>query len=371
VAVASDASRAMIVLDTVTKRFADTAEAAVESLSMDVPRGELVVLVGPSGCGKTTTLKMVNRLVEPTSGRIFVDGTDVLARPAPELRRDIGYVIQQVGLFPHRTVGENIATVPRLLGWPRVRIGERVRELLDLMELDRDLLDRYPRALSGGQQQRVGVARALAADPPVLLMDEPYGAVDPLVRRRLQEHLRSLQDQLRKTILFVTHDIDEAVALGDRIAVLGPGGRLEQYATPDTVLASPSSPFVASFLGDEPTLKRLSLHRVSDLDLDGAPIVDVGTSALRAQQVAAGAGTDWVAVRDRGRIAGWIPTGTLAGPVEPAQARAFGVELDVDTNLRAAVDVLLGTRPHAGVVRRDGRDIGVVRLDALLDGLSR
>lgn len=252
-------------LEQVTKHYAGSDAPAVAGLDLAVPPGELVALVGPSGCGKTTILTMINRLVEPTSGRVWVNGRDAATLPVHELRRGIGYVIQLVGLFPHRTIRANIATVPSLLGWDRRRTAERVDELTALVGLDPDVLDRYPSALSGGQQQRVGVARALAADPPVLLMDEPYSAVDPVVRARLQDDLLDLQRRLHKTIVLVTHDIDEAIKLADRVALLDVGGVLAQYGTPEELLAAPASPFVERFLGNDRVLKRLSLLRLADL----------------------------------------------------------------------------------------------------------
>jgi len=254
----------MIELDHVTKRFGQGADAvtAVDDLTFTVADGEVVALVGSSGSGKTTTLRMINRLIEPTEGRIAIDGRDVAATATHELRRGIGYVIQQGGLFPHRTVGQNVATVPKLLGWGRRRIAARVEELLALVGLEPALAGRYPAQLSGGQQQRVGVARALAADPPVLLMDEPFGAVDPIVRAQLQREFARLQRELGKTVVFVTHDVDEAILLGDRIAILETGGRLAQLATPAELLAQPASSFVTDFLGD----------RELDVDPAGSPI---------------------------------------------------------------------------------------------------
>ena len=239
----------MIELDHVTKRFGEEGVTAVDDLTLTVGDGEVVALVGSSGSGKTTTLRMINRLIEPTSGRIVIDGRDVSELPTHDLRRGIGYVIQQAGLFPHRTVIDNVVTVPRLLGWDRRTSKARARELLELVGLDPSMADRYPAQLSGGQQQRVGVARALAADPPVLLMDEPFGAVDPIVRATLQREFARLQRELGKTVVFVTHDVDEAMLLGDRIAVLETGGRLAQLATPQELLTAPASPFVADFLG--------------------------------------------------------------------------------------------------------------------------
>ena len=263
----------MIAFEQVTKAFSP-GRPAVTDLSLEIAEGEVVVLVGPSGCGKTTTLRMINRLVEPTSGRIIVDGRDVASVPAHDLRRGIGYVIQQVGLFNHRTVADNISTVPRLLGWDRTRITSRVGELMDLVSLDETLATRYPGELSGGQQQRVGVARALAADPPVLLMDEPFGAVDPIVRERLQDELIALQARLRKTIVFVTHDVDEAIKLGDRVVVMNIGGIIEQAAPPVDVLAHPATDFVERFVGERRALRRLSLIAVSEIELDHRETTD-------------------------------------------------------------------------------------------------
>ena len=264
----------MISFRSVSKRFPNASSDAVADLSFDVDEGETLVLVGPSGCGKTTTMRMINRLIEPTSGQILVGGRDTATVDPVELRRGIGYVIQSVGLMPHRDVAQNIATVPALLGWERRRIDDRVRELADLLELDEELLRRYPAELSGGQRQRVGVARALAGDPPIMLMDEPFAAVDPIVRGRLQDQLLDIQTRLRKTIVFVTHDVDEAIKMADRVAILNVGGVLEQLAPPADVLRAPASEFVARFVGTERSLKRLSLILVRDLTLapgNGAP----------------------------------------------------------------------------------------------------
>jgi osmoprotectant transport system ATP-binding protein len=257
----------MISLDRVSKEYGE-GKPAVQELSLAVAEGEVVCLVGPSGCGKTTTLRMINRLVEPTSGTVTVGGTDIRSVEPHVLRRGIGYVIQQVGLFSHRTVADNIATVPHLLAWEKSRIAARTAELIELVGLDPSLATRYPSELSGGQQQRVGVARALAADPPVLLMDEPFGAVDPIVRSRLQDELLGLQERLRKTIVFVTHDIDEAIKLGDRVVVMNVPGVVEQIAPPAELLAHPASDFVAEFVGEERGMRRLALIRVSDVDLE-------------------------------------------------------------------------------------------------------
>lgn len=269
----------MIWLRGVSKTYAD-GTVAVHELDLDVPRGSIVTLVGPSGCGKSTTLKMVNRLIEPSGGQILIDGTDVTHADPVELRRGIGYVIQQVGLLPHQTIAANVATVPSLLGWSRDQARERSRELLDLVGLDpATYADRYPSQLSGGQRQRVGVARALAADPPVLLMDEPFGAVDPVVRGRLQEEFLRLQRDLGKTVMLVTHDIDEATRMGDRVAVFAEGGRLAQYADPATLLAHPDGDFVASFVGGDRGLRRLAVTRIDPALLEPADDVRQGDLA--------------------------------------------------------------------------------------------
>jgi osmoprotectant transport system ATP-binding protein len=267
-------------LDHVSKRYPGTKSAAVDDISMEIPAGEIVILVGPSGCGKTTTMRMINRLIEPTSGTITIDGEDVLSLDDVKLRREIGYVIQQIGLFPHLSIAQNVSLVPRMLKWKKQRANDRVDEMLSLVGLEpAEFRHRYPRQLSGGQQQRVGVARALAADPPVMLMDEPFGAVDPINRARLQEEFLSVQDKLRKTIVFVTHDFDEAIKMGDRIAVLDQGSKIAQYATPEEILSSPANAFVEGFVGHGATLKRLQLERLETIDL--RPLSDADSTAPR------------------------------------------------------------------------------------------
>jgi osmoprotectant transport system ATP-binding protein len=262
------AKAAELELRHVSKRYAGQREPAIGDLSLTVPAGDVCVLVGPSGSGKTTAMRLINRLISISGGDILLGGRSVLQRDARELRREIGYVIQQVGLFPHQTVGENIATVPGLLGWPKERIAARVRELMELIGLDaQELTGRYPAQLSGGQRQRVGVARALAADPPLMLMDEPFGAIDPINRARLQDEFLGLQEKVRKTVVFVTHDIDEAIKMGDRIAILREGGRLAQYATPQEILTHPADEFVAEFVGADRGIKRLSLSTLAELEL--------------------------------------------------------------------------------------------------------
>jgi osmoprotectant transport system ATP-binding protein len=261
----------MIKFRGVSKTYAGSDRPVVNDLSFEILEGEICVLVGPSGCGKTTTMRMVNRLIEPTEGDILIDGEPNTAMSGTQLRRKIGYAIQQIGLFPHRTIAENIATVPSLLNWDKRRIKARVDELLELVGLDPDdYRGRYPAELSGGQQQRVGVARAMAADPPIMLMDEPFGAVDPITRERLQDEFLNIQQDIRKTIVFVTHDIDEAIKMGDKIAILKQGGFLVQYDTPENILSNPNSEFVASFVGNDRILKRLSLTRVGDMQLEPA-----------------------------------------------------------------------------------------------------
>ncbi|MBW3579125.1 MAG: ATP-binding cassette domain-containing protein, partial [Actinobacteria bacterium] len=276
---ATRADEPMIRLDSLTKRYPQQEIPAVDHFDLEVPEGEIVVLVGPSGCGKTTTLEMINRLIEPTSGRIILEGEDVTHVNVDRLRRRIGYVIQQIGLFPHRTIAQNIATVPQLVGWDRQRISARVDELLELVGLDPAIYrDRYPKELSGGQRQRVGVARAMASDPPVMLMDEPFGATDPITRERLQNEFLRIQGDISKTIVFVTHDIDEAIKMGDRIAILQEGAHIAQYDTPENILSDPANEFVEEFLGSGIVLKRLNLACVGDVQLsDTWPTVGIGT----------------------------------------------------------------------------------------------
>jgi osmoprotectant transport system ATP-binding protein len=290
----------------VVKRYAGQERPAVDHLSFEVPAGEICVLVGPSGCGKTTAMRMVNRMTEISEGDILLDGASVKGRKPAELRRQIGYVIQQVGLFPHQTIGQNIATVPRLLDWDKDRIRARVDELLELVALDpADYRDRYPAQLSGGQRQRIGVARALAVDPPLMLMDEPFGAIDPINRGRLQNQFLRLQAQIRKTVVFVTHDIDEALKMGDRIAIMKEGGLLAQYATPEELLQSPADEFVENFVGADRGLKELALHRVRELELgpvrEGSPVTVEMEDTLRdALSTMLVQDADYARVRDGG-----------------------------------------------------------------------
>jgi osmoprotectant transport system ATP-binding protein len=362
----------MIRLERVSKVWPGAATPAVSELSLDIKAGEVVCLVGPSGCGKTTTLKMINRIIEPTSGRIEVDGQDVRAMERHVLRRRIGYVIQQVGLFPHRTIAANIATVPKLLGWDRERIAARTSELIGSVGLLAEMLGRYPSELSGGQQQRVGVARALAADPPVLLMDEPFGAVDPIVRTRLQDELAALQGELRKTIVFVTHDIDEAFKLGDRVVVMNVGGVIEQAASPLELLARPANAFVERFIGTERGLKRLALVRVRDMPLQRGPVVDATTSAAEAEAVARRHRVDWVGVLDGDVLRGWVSLDDLdrAAPVGTVPTRRFSAWAGPDGSLREALDAVVrsGTRV-AVVLDANERYLGMLTIDEIAERL--
>ncbi len=350
-----------------TKRFGDNAVPAVDALSLDIETGSIVTLIGPSGCGKTTTLRMINRLIEPTSGRLEINGVDVTDQPLTELRRGIGYVIQQVGLFPHRTIGQNIATVPRILGWDRTTTADRVAELAELVGLEPGMLDRYPDELSGGQQQRVGVARALAADPPVLLMDEPFGAVDPIVRSRLQDELLALQDQVQKTIVFVTHDIEEALRLADRIVLLNVGGVLEQYASPDELLRAPANAFVEEFLGEDRGMRRLGLKTVADLPVTQGPVISITASAADALAVADADNADWVGVLDGTRFAGWIDRTDLigAGSVAAVPRAAPAAQVTPTDSLRSAMELIMTSATSMAVIEDNGDFGGVVTLDSI------
>ena len=356
-----------------TKLYPGASSPAVDALSLDVPAGEICVLVGPSGCGKTTAMRMANRMVEITSGDILVGERSVREREPSELRREIGYVIQQIGLFPHRTIGENIATVPRMLGWDRDRIDARVDELVALIGLDPGLRDRFPSQLSGGQQQRVGVARALAADPGVMLMDEPFGAVDPINRERLQNEFLRLQAEVRKTILFVTHDIDEAIKMGDRIAVLREGGHLAQYATPAELLMAPSDGFVEDFVGADRALKRLALMRVSDIDLWEAPLAFVGQATADVLAKLDGAEVPHALLVDsERRPLGWLSDKDLRSEVIPGVPdSAPDPVLDVSDVMRDALsDLLQAESRYAPVVDGEGRIAGVLSVEIVSEFLT-
>jgi osmoprotectant transport system ATP-binding protein len=364
----------MIELQELTKRFPGSETPAVDRLSLEIPKGEIVVFVGPSGCGKTTSLKMINRIIEPTSGHIIIDGEDVTTIDPNHLRRRIGYVIQQIGLFPHIRIGENVATVPHLLGWEKDRTDTRVNELLDVVGLPPDQYrDRFPKELSGGQRQRVGVARALAADPPVLLMDEPFGAIDPITRTRLQNEFLRLQEELQKTICFVTHDIDEAIKMGDRIAILQEGSKVAQFATPEEILTNPANEFVEDFVGTGATLKRLKLTRVREIEstdvLTGRTDEDRATLRDRFER------SEWTSMLlldEQNHPMKWLNGRDLRSsrPLDEVgiRARAF---VDPQETLAEALEVmLLGAAGMAIVLDKRGALDGVLNIDDIITAIQ-
>jgi len=352
----------LIRIDSVTKRYPD-GTVAVDNLSLEIPDRSITVFVGPSGCGKTTTLRMINRMIEPSEGTITLDGKDITQQPVNTLRRSMGYVIQNAGLFQHRTIVDNIATVPRLLGWSKDKARARARELMERVGLDGALAKRYPYQLSGGQQQRVGVARALAADPPVLLMDEPFSAVDPVVRKGLQDELLRIQEELGKTIVFVTHDIDEAVKIGTMVAVMRTGGHLAQFAPPAELLSNPADAFVEDFLGADRGIRRLSFFSSAGLDLLTTPIVAVDATAEQIAERSA-KGAPYLLVTDvDGKPLGWSePDALTAGAIDPARLLAHGRPFEHGKDsLRAALDcAVLSPTGWAVAVGADGRVAGVV-----------
>jgi osmoprotectant transport system ATP-binding protein len=349
---------------------------AVDNLSLDIEEGSIIALLGPSGCGKTTTLRMINRLIEPTSGTVEINGVNVAEIPTQELRRGIGYVIQQVGLFPHRTIASNVGTVPKILGWDKRRIADRVEELTSLVGLDHDMLSRYPDELSGGQQQRVGVARALAADPPVLLMDEPFGAVDPIVRARLQDQLLELQREVRKTIVLVTHDVDEALRVADRIALMNVGGVLEQLAAPDDLMRAPASDFVRAFVGEDRGLRRLHLNLVSSLVHNIGPVLGVTASFDEARAVLANEGVDWLGLTEDDVFIGWVRAADVYAAQDSGLALSDverqlpAAQVEPSSTLRTAMEFIMVSNTSVAVINDGGKFGGVVTLEGIRQGLS-
>jgi osmoprotectant transport system ATP-binding protein len=368
-----DAPEIMIRLENLTKVFPGQEQPAVENLSLEIPKGEIVVFVGPSGCGKTTTMKMINRIIEPSSGRIFLQDEDVTGVNADKLRRRIGYVIQQIGLFPHMTIAENIATVPKMLGWDKKRISERVDELLETVSMDTSYRSRYPKELSGGQRQRIGVARAMAADPPVLLMDEPFGAIDPITRERLQNEFLRLQEEIKKTIVFVTHDIDEAIKMGDRIAILRTRSRIAQYDTPERILTDPADEFVEDFIGTGASIKRLSLSRVRDIKTADWPVAMLSEGREAARELMRSSEKDYVLLLDnRRRPKRWVSADDIAhgGPLDEAGWPAVAI-VEKGSSLYSVLDTMITSyKGSAIVVDGEGRYEGVVDFDTVLEAIN-
>ncbi len=361
----------MIRLENLSKTFPGQDEPAVKDLSMDIYEGEIVVLVGPSGCGKTTTMKMINRIIEPSSGHISLEGEDVTNANPDKLRRRIGYVIQQIGLFPHMTIADNIATVPKMLGWDKKRISDRVDELLETVGINQSYRDRYPKELSGGQRQRIGVARAMAADPPVLLMDEPFGAIDPITRERLQDEFLRLQEEIQKTIVFVTHDIDEAIKMGDRIAILQEQSVIAQYDTPENILTDPASEFVEDFVGSGASIKRLSLSKVRDIEPANWPVAHLSDSPEDVRAKMENTGRNYVLLLDeRDHPRRWVNIEDLDGggmALEEAGWPAVAI-VEQTANLYETLDTMITSyKGSAIVVDDDGTYKGVVDFDMVLD----
>ena len=363
----------MIHLENLTKVFPGQGQPAVDDLSMEIYEGEIVVFVGPSGCGKTTTMKMINRLIEPSSGRIFLEDDDVTDVNPDILRRRIGYVIQQIGLFPHMTIADNIATVPRMLGWDKRRTSERIDELLETVGIDLSYRDRYPKELSGGQRQRIGVARAMAADPPVLLMDEPFGAIDPITRDRLQDEFLRLQQEIRKTIVFVTHDIDEAIKMGDRIAILRNQSRIAQYDTPERILTDPADDFVADFIGAGASIKRLRLSTVEEIETADWPVARLSDGREEVRNKVQGSARDFVLLLDdRERPKRWVSAEhlELSTPLEEAGRPAVAI-VESDSSLYNTLDTMMTSyKGSAIVVDEEGRYKGVVDFDTVLEAIN-
>jgi osmoprotectant transport system ATP-binding protein len=369
----ANAPETMIRLENLTKVFPGQTEPAVDDLSLEIPEGEIVVFVGPSGCGKTTTMKMINRIIEPTSGRIFLQGDDVTKVNGDKLRRRIGYVIQQIGLFPHMTIAENIATVPKMLGWDKKRISDRVDELLETVGMDVSYRERYPKELSGGQRQRIGVARAMAADPPVLLMDEPFGAIDPITRERLQNEFLRLQAEIKKTIVFVTHDIDEAIKMGDRIAILRTQSRIAQYDTPERILTDPADEFVEDFIGAGASIKRLSLSRVQDIKTADWPVALLSEGRDAVRELLRKSGKEYVLLLDdRRRPRRWVSADDLeaGGDLDEAGWPAVAI-VEEGASLYSVLDTMITSyKGSAIVVDGEGRYEGVVDFDTVLEAVN-
>lgn len=372
----NETRQVMIRLEKLTKHYPGQQSNAVDGLDLEINEGEIVVLVGPSGCGKTTTMKMINRIIEPTSGRIILNGEDVTRTDADQLRRRIGYVIQQTGLFPHMTIGENVATVPKLLGWDKSRTDARVDELLQMVNMDPETFrHRYPKQLSGGQQQRIGVARALGGDPTVLLMDEPFGAIDPITRDRLQNEFLRVQSEVRKTIVFVTHDIDEAIKMGDRIAILKEGSQIAQYDTPEQILTAPADDFVAEFIGRGASLKRLNLSYVGDIDPRAWPTVSVSTSITEATETLRNSGESALIVVDEaGRPHSWVGPEDLKRAQEGSSLEEVGQTpraiVEPRATLSDALNELIAARYAVTLVVDDaGRLQGVVDIEQINDAI--
>jgi osmoprotectant transport system ATP-binding protein len=363
----------MIRLENLTKVFPGQDEPAVDDLSMEIYEGEIVVLVGPSGCGKTTTMKMINRIIEPTSGKIFLEGEDVTKANPDNLRRRIGYVIQQIGLFPHMTIADNIATVPKMLGWDKQRISDRIDELLETVSIDLSYRNRYPKELSGGQRQRIGVARAMAADPPIMLMDEPFGAVDPITRERLQDEFLRLQQEIKKTIVFVTHDIDEAIKMGDRIAILKQQSKIAQYDTPENILTNPANDFVKDFIGAGASIKRLSLSKVREIETTDWPVARLTDGQETVREKLRESGRDYVLVLDeQDRPRRWVNIDELerdGGPLEEAGRPVVAI-VDCEANLFETLDAMvISHKGSAVVVDEEGAYLGVVDFEKVLEVL--
>ncbi len=361
-------------LEHLTKTFPGQSEAAVADLSMDIYNGEIVVLVGPSGCGKTTTMKLINRIIEPSGGKILIEGEDVTSGNPDLLRRRIGYVIQQIGLFPHMTIADNVATVPKMLGWDKKRISERVEELLDTVSIPQSYRTRYPKELSGGQRQRIGVARAMAADPPIMLMDEPFGAVDPITRESLQDEFVRLQAEIQKTIVFVTHDIDEAIKMGDRIAILREQSVIAQYDTPETILTDPADEYVEDFIGSGASLKRLSLSRVSDIKTAVWPVAKLTDGHDAARRKMQEAGRDYALLLDeRDKPKRWVSSDDVEHQSIPLKEAGWPAVAIVEghSSLYDTLDTMITSyRGSAVVVDDEGKYKGVVDFETVLSAIG-